>query len=247
MRRRRNRSRAIGWAVVGLLAPGCLVDSDDLCGPNQVIWGDDEVCVCAEGTAYTPTGCVPCGENEQASPAGCVCAAGSARASATEPCVPCGEHETASPSGCVCEAGFSRTDPAAPCTELSAGGSGVACAVDAECVNPDYPHCQLRANGTGYCTNTGCTTDTECAEGFRCVTSSSPTICKLPPEGAGRPCMGDAECAGSEALYCDTFMSSSCLVRDCSLDPDDCFPGMECCDVGFGVPPICIPSGTCQT
>jgi hypothetical protein len=69
----------------------------------------------------------------------------------------------------------------------------------------------------------------------------------LPPEGAGRPCTRAEDCAGSEALFCDTVMSQSCLVQDCNLDPDNCHPGMECCDVGFGLPPICIPNGACQT
>jgi hypothetical protein len=45
--------------VVSLLALGCVLDSDDRCGPNQVIWGKDELCICAEGFAYMPTGCVP--------------------------------------------------------------------------------------------------------------------------------------------------------------------------------------------
>jgi hypothetical protein len=243
----RKRPRALRWMVVSLLAPGCVLDSDDLCGPNQVIWGDDELCICAEGFAYTPTGCVPCGTNETASASGCVCAAGYARASASEACVLCGEHAVASPTGCICEPGFGRSGPDAACTELAAGGAGDSCAGDVECTSSEYPHCQLRATGGGYCTNTGCTTDAQCADGFRCVTSASPTVCRLPPDGAGRPCTAPADCAGSEATYCDTFMSNSCLVQNCSLEPNDCFPGMECCDVGFGLLPICIPAGACAT
>jgi hypothetical protein len=244
----RKRRRALRWLLAGLLAPGCVLDSDDLCGPNQVIWGDDdELCVCAEGTAYTPTGCVPCGENELGTAAGCVCATGYARATAADACVLCGEHAVASPSGCTCESGFGRSSPLEPCAELLVAGAGADCASDAECVNPAYPHCQLRASGSGYCTNTGCATDTECADDFRCVTSSSPAVCKLPPEGEGRPCMTPGDCAGSEATFCDSFMTFSCLVQNCSLDPNDCFPGTECCDVGFGLPPICIPTGACQT
>ena len=42
---------------------GCVLDPDDRCGPYQTIWGDNERCVCEEGAAYTPTGCVPCGEH----------------------------------------------------------------------------------------------------------------------------------------------------------------------------------------
>lgn len=160
------------------------------CGPYQTIWGDNELCVCEEGAAQTPTGCVPCGENEVVTPAGCACDMGFARASASEPCVPCGEHEVSSPNGCICEAGFSRAAPGEPCAELSSGGAGSACSSDAECLNPAYPHCQVRVTGTGYCTNEGCTDNAACAQGFTCVTSSSPSACLLPPEGAGRPCTG---------------------------------------------------------
>lgn len=231
----------------GVSLLGCVLDPDDRCGPHQAIWGGDERCVCEEGAAYTATGCVPCGENEVVTPTGCGCVEGFARAGVTEACAPCGEHEVTSANGCICEAGFSRAAPGEPCAELEGGGAGSPCTVDGECMNPSYPRCQLRSTGTGYCTNEGCTSNAECAQGFTCVTSSSPSVCRLPPEGAGRPCTGPADCAGTEALFCDTFVSLSCLVMDCSLDPDSCFPGMECCNVGNGLPTICIPEGACTT
>jgi hypothetical protein len=226
---------------------GCVLDPDDRCGPYQTFSDDDEICVCEAGAAYTPTGCVPCAENEVVTSTGCGCAMGLARASASEACAPCAEHEVTSPNGCICEAGFSRAAAGEACAELESGGAGSACSSDAECLNPSYPHCQLRSTGTGYCTNEGCADNAACAPGFTCVASASPSACLLPPEGAGRPCTGPADCAGTEALFCDTFVSQSCLVMDCSLDPDSCFPGMECCNVGIGVPNICIPAGACTT
>jgi hypothetical protein len=43
-------------------------------------------------------------------------------------------------------------------------------------------------------------------------------------------------------------MTHACLVQGCSLDPDDCFAGYECCDLSmFGIPQICVPKGTCPT
>ena len=51
-----------------------------------------------------------------------------------------------------------------------------------------------------------------------------------------------------EATYCDTFKSHSCLVQGCSLTPNNCFSGWECCDLSaFGVPqPICVAQGACS-
>ncbi|HTV24216.1 MAG TPA: hypothetical protein VMG12_36240 [Polyangiaceae bacterium] len=213
-----RRRRWLRWALACLLAPGCVLDTDDRCGPYEVVYGDDERCVCVNGAAYTPTGCVPCGD-----------------------------FEVAGVTGCVCADGYARPTPEEPCSRQTQGDAGSACSVDAECTNPSYPHCERRASGAGYCTSQGCTTSEACAEGFDCITSASPSVCRLPPEGAGRACTAAADCAGSEALFCDTFQSHTCLVQDCSLDVDDCFPGLECCSVAPGVPNICIPSGACPT
>lgn len=55
------------------------------------------------------------------------------------------------------------------------------------------------------------------------------------PEGLGVPCTSDADCAGSEATFCDTLITRSCLVQDCELEGSDCPPGYECQDLsGFG-------------
>ena len=55
------------------------------------------------------------------------------------------------------------------------------------------------------------------------------------PEGLGVPCTSDDDCTGSEATFCDTLITSSCLVQDCALEGSDCPPGYECQDLsGFG-------------
>jgi hypothetical protein len=209
----KNRRRAL-WVVLGLLGAGCIYDEDDPCSPNQVRWENSSLCVCAEGTAYTAEGCVPCGE-----------------------------HALASPSGCVCEAGYARTLPTDPCLEIPAD-IGMACTSDAECPSLAFPHCQLGTLG-GYCTTTGCTSDADCTGGYACNLGGAPPFCQRPPVGAGRPCTSDAECAGTEATFCDVFVSFSCLVSACTIEPNNCFAGMECC--AFGPTTICIPEGLCTT
>jgi hypothetical protein len=211
-----SRRRTAAWLALGALASGCVLDSDDLCSENQVIWGDDQRCVCAEGTAYTPDGCVACSANESSSAA-----------------------------GCVCVMGYARPAPGEACQEIPAG-IGDVCSGDAECGNP-YPHCQI-ANGVGYCTSQDCSGAGDCGAGYSCNTGATPTYCRRPPVGAGKACTSPADCAGTEATFCDTFVTQSCLVQDCNLAADDCFAGTECCDLSsFGLPsPLCVLGGMCQ-
>src|SRR5262245_22121784 len=94
----RRRSRRAIWVlgVLGLMAPSCLIDDDDRCGPNQYLLEyaeKSERCVCVEGTAFV-TG---------------------------QGCVPCGDHEIVSGGACVCDTGYVRTLPTDPCTELPQG------------------------------------------------------------------------------------------------------------------------------
>jgi hypothetical protein len=160
--------RAAPWLILGAIVPGCLVDEDDKCGPNQIIYHDgkqDERCICMEGFSATAAGCVPCGANEVADPA----------------------------LGCACADGFVRESASAPCTMLAAG-----------------------------------------------VT---------PPTGLDKPCTSNADCAGLEASFCDTFVSHTCLVQGCTTSPDNCFTGKECCDFTTMVPEwgtLCIAAGACQ-
>jgi hypothetical protein len=217
-------SRAAHWlrAAVALFAfaavapVACVFDPSDRCGPNEVIYGDNERCVCVEGAALTPAGCVLCGEHEMPGGTGCVCAPGYTRA----------------PGETACEA-----EPLA---------LGAACTQT--CDDPTFNHCELNSQGSGYCTSTGCTGD-DCSGGYACDTGVSPSVCRRPPTGAGQSCTSPADCAGTEATYCDSFMTHSCIVEGCSLSPNDCFTGSECCDLSqFGVPkPICVPTGGCPT
>jgi hypothetical protein len=184
------------------------------------MFGDDELCVCDENSAYV----------EELG------------------CVPCGEHEIPGASGCECAPGYQRSGPAAACEALPAG-QGVACnATDMPCTDAEYGVCQMVDATHGYCTSTGCSSSDDCEGDYACDTAASPAVCIRPPVGQGQSCASAEDCAGTEATYCDTFVNQACLVQGCSLDPDDCFPGWECCDLSaFGVAePICIPEGDCQ-
>lgn len=172
----------------------------------------------------------------------CVCAAGFVMTA--HGCAACGEHEVASATGCVCADGYTRPAAQSAC-QAKTGGQGDACDAQTPCSDPAYGHCQS-GGAAGYCTSTGCATSADCTSGYACDTAASPSFCKRPPVGAGKSCSSAADCADTEATYCDTFVSHACLVQGCTVAPNNCFAGSQCCDLsGFGVPqPICIP-GMC--
>ncbi len=210
---------AVALGTFAALAPvACTFDSSDRCGPNEVIYGNNERCVCVEGAAYTPAGCVMCGENE----------------------VP-------GSTGCVCAPGYSRSAEGSPC-EAASAALGAECSTSMPCSDETYAHCEMSSAGDGYCTSTGCS-DGDCSGGYACDTSVSPSVCRRPPTGMGQSCSSAADCAGTDATYCDTFMTHTCIVEGCTLSPNDCFIGFDCCNLSqFGVPePICVPTGACPT
>jgi hypothetical protein len=200
----------------GLFAGACTFDPDDRCDAHQEAYGDGERCVCEEGTAFTESGCVPCGE-----------------------------HEEPGSNGCVCVSGYTRPSEDAAC-EPAPEALGAACDADHPCGDATYSHCQPAADETGYCTTAGCTSSADCSGGYACDTSTAPTVCKRPPTGLGKSCAGAADCAEGEATFCDTFQTHQCLVQNCSLSPNDCFVGWTCTDLSsLGLPvTLCVPEGS---
>lgn len=159
-------------------------------------------------------------------------------------CVPCGDHEIASPTGCICEDGYGRSSPTDACAEIPPA-LGNACTTDTDCPSP-Y-HCQMSAVG-GYCTVTGCSDVAPCPGSYNCNQTANPAYCQRPPVGHNKPCTTATDCANTEATFCDTFVTQSCLVQDCTLTPDNCFPGSECCNLSsFGLPNLCVEAGKCTT
>jgi hypothetical protein len=174
----------------------------------------------------------------------CICAGNTI--AGDHSCTPCGENEVASDAGtCDCAPGFARANASAACMK----GLGNPCSADADCTDPVYNSCHIDSGTTGYCTNLNCATNADCTSGYGCNTKTPPAYCEQPPTGAGMKCMTDADCAGTQATYCENHMSFTCFVQ-CSLTAGDCFPGQECCDLGplsFGLvnKQICVDMGTC--
>jgi len=175
----------------------------------------------------------------------CVCDATSATTATG--CQPCGDNEVPGATGCVCKAGYVKPAEGEACVEAPMG-LGVECDLTTTpCTDPQFSHCETGADGKGYCTNTGCTSAADCTGGYACDPAT--TACLRPPTGLGMSCTSEADCAGTEATYCDTFQSHSCLVQGCTVAPNNCFSGWDCCDLSaFGVAqPLCIPAGACTT
>jgi hypothetical protein len=196
-----SRRRTAAWLALGLFASGCVLDSDDLCGPNQVIWGDDQRCVCAEGTAYTPTGCVACGANELGSAAGCVCVEGYARPTPVDACleIPAGigdvcrgDADCGNPyphcqlggaegyctsENCTgaadCTGGYGCNTGATPTyCQRPPTGAGKACTSPADCAGGDATFCDVFVTGTCLVQDCNLTSD-DCFVGTECCDLSS--------------------------------------------------------------------------
>jgi len=223
-----RRISALGMLVAfsSLLGlSSCLYDSSDRCDSGQAYDAAAGLCVC---TGNTIAGVDP----DTGSPA----------------CVACAEHEVASNDACVCEEGYQRPTPDAACANVP-DALGLACESDDDCTDATYDTCHVLENGAGYCTNVGCTAG-GCSGGYACDTVAVPTYCARPPNGAGKSCASDTDCADTEATWCDSFVSHVCYVQGCALDGNDC-PGKECCDLavasgGLLKKTICVDPGTCK-
>jgi hypothetical protein len=201
-------------------ASGCLYDAGNRCDSGQKYDPSSGLCLCAGNTVAGDHGCVACGD-----------------------------HEIAQNDACVCEAGYQKPSGATVCAIIPTG-LGNACTADKDCnVDPTYDTCHASGD-SGYCTNAGCASDSDCTGGYACNTSGSASFCQRPPTGQGMACTSSDDCAGTEAPYCLTIQAHLCFV-ECSLTGNDCFSGYECCDLAAlssGLIPqqLCVPTGTCK-
>lgn len=240
--RRRKRSR-IGSALLCVLLPfacgACVFNADHRCSANQEyqVQGMAEVCVCDARSYWTAKGCIPCnGDHEVPGVSGCLCAAGYGRSPATGICTACAADEIAGPNGCECKAGYGHATAAAVCTEI-VSGQGALCNAQKPCADPVYSYCDVKA-GTGTCaappTDAG---------------SGGATAPKTTTSNIGTTCTSDADCAGGDATYCDTFQNNNkCLIKDCNLAQDNCPTGYACCNLPALAPifpVLCVAQGAC--
>ncbi|MDX2052188.1 MAG: hypothetical protein SFV15_07350 [Polyangiaceae bacterium] len=176
----------------------------------------NETCICVEGAVQLPNGCVPCGENE----------------------TPVGNE-------CACVAGYERLEAGAKCTPR-ASQLGVACdTASTPCSDPNFSECHVVSGTSGYCTSTGCSAEKPCTGDYACDTNASVPYCRRPPVGAGKACAAPADCASTEATYCESFSTKQCFVQGCTQSPNSCFPGMECCLISLLGKTLCLPPGGC--
>lgn len=232
MFRFRTVSAALGvTAFFGLgAASGCLFDPDNRCDKGQKYDSGSGLCVCVGDTTTGDHNCVACPAHQH------------------RPAAADGGDPATAPDTCVCDDGYALmgTD----CV-IMAAGQGDACSADNDCADKGaFTSCQMNATG-GYCTNTGCTGASDCVGGYGCNTTGATSYCQQPPSGQGMACTKAADCAGTEATYCETFNAHTCFV-ECSADPNGCFAGYECCDLGplsGGIikNKICVVSGSCGT
>ena len=187
-----------------------------------------------------------CGPDEEFIDGYCVCPAGKV-AMAGGACVACGANETAKGGKCVCAAGYARATPDAACTPSVGLGDDCDTAAKA-CATAAYPVCHATRGTAGYCTKGGCTTDAECPTSYACRQENGASHCARPPIGEGKTCNGDADCAGTEATFCESSQLKQCLVEGC--DPGaaaSCSSGHRCCDLTkLGLAKtLCLPTTVC--
>lgn len=161
-------------------------------------------------------------------------------------CVSCGDHQVVKADACVCEDNYELVG-----TECKPTKRGLACMTDRDCNDAKYNTCHALSSDGGYCTNTGCAVDTDCDGGYACDTSTAPSYCERPPTGDGQACLSNKDCEGTQATFCESFMTKVCYVQGCSLTTNDCFGGKECCDLtgpsgGVYKTQICVVAGSCK-
>jgi len=203
-------------ALLSVVSSACVYDSSQRCGPHQTILDNDR-CACEMGYVPGTSGCIPCGDDER------------------------------EVNGvCVCVKGFARPADGAAC-EIIPATLGAACDTkSAPCpAGSKYPLCHLTDGTSGYCTS-ACASSDGCDGGYKCHENGTDSFCRRPPLGYDDMCKTDDDCAGGEAIFCETIQQHVCLVPCSAGKTDVCFEGESCCDFVI-FQPICVPTDACTT
>jgi len=183
-------------------------------------------CLLAGGCLIDPDR--PCGDRIENAAGACVCP--DQQVPSDSGCAPCGEHERAAGGQCVCEDGYSRSSAGARCEPVT-----------------DDPGC----------TGSDCPAEGECESSADCP---SPLLCDRydtgacvdPPAGLGESCSSDADCAGTDATFCEVYSSLTCVVEGCKEEGGRCPGDMQCCDFAVLSRSLCVGvealnDGACPT
>lgn len=168
----------------------------------------------------------------------CVCPAGTLYTPTG--CIECGENELLQGAECVCKEGYTRGTNDVCQEDMGSGG-----ATSTSTTNTTG---ESGAGGEGTSTDGGsttgsepdCTVNDDCEAGEICDAGA----CRA-PTGFGAACTVPEDCADSESTFCDSIQMK-CTVQDCTVAPDSCPAGYDCCDLSaFAFPVMCIPAGAC--
>lgn len=156
-------------------------------------------------------------------------------------CRPCPADEVAISGVCGCAAGTAKNNDNV-CVTVA--GLGDSCS-NAPCGDASYPVCAPESAGkTAETCTKACASDADCGASYTCATWEPEPYCRE-FGGNGKPCTTSADCAGTDATFCDTYFTHSCIVAGCSLDAGGCPRGNVCCDFsGFGFGNLCAPRCT---
>jgi hypothetical protein len=178
----------------------------------------------------------PCGPAMDFDAASGVCVCQPDAISTGTGCTACAADEVVVDGACACPAGEAK-DAADVC--VVAHGLGDACQSDADCTSAMYGRCAP----TDTCTN-ACASDADCGGSFTCAVWEPRPYCRA-WSGLGDTCTSNADCVGTDAVFCDTYQSHTCIVQGCSLTADDCPRDNTCCDFSsYGLGTLC--AGACQ-
>jgi hypothetical protein len=156
-------------------------------------------------------------------------------------CIPCAPDEVAAGSTCACPEGQAKNDEGV-CAAVA--GLGDPCDATSPCTDPTYSYCAPRSGGAtaGTCTRT-CFDDAQCDGAYTCATWEAQPYCRR-FSGLGMGCASSADCADTDATFCDTFQTHTCLVSGCTARGEECPRGTECCDLStYGLGTLCL--GAC--
>jgi hypothetical protein len=173
----------------------------------------------------------PCGEGFVPNGSGgCTCLPDSVVVAGQ--CTPCDAHSHPSGQSCVCDRGFEQV-----------GGRG-ACVAEADPPAQSLDASTPGADSAPPLSNT-CSASIECSAGQLCDVHGSKT-CVASPDGLGISCKASADCAATEATYCDTFSTHTCQLQGCKDQAGVCAGDLTCCDYAILGTSLCVPPESLQ-